>query len=85
MKKTFKDPIAIKKQEPKDKPMDGKPKPLGWDFRCPQYDQRSSCYINAGTYYGQGNKPPVGHRGEPKKEVPVLPSGTKGFNEKYEY
>ena len=44
MKKPFKDPIAIKTQHPKDKPVDGKPYPLGWDFRCPQYDQRHSIY-----------------------------------------
>lgn len=85
MKKPFKDPIAIKKQEPKDKPVDGFPKPLGWDFRCPQYNQRSSCYINAGTHYGQGHRQPIGHHGEPMKEVPCLPHGILGFNEKPKY
>ncbi len=82
MKKNFKDPLVIKEQQPKDNPIDAVPKPLGWDFRCPQYDQRSSCYVNAGTYYGQGHKQPVGHRGEPKQRVDVLPFGTKGFDEK---
>lgn len=59
MKSGFKDPIAIKKQDPKDKPVDGKKSP--WDFTCPQYDQRSSCFVNAGTHYGVGHKQPVGH------------------------
>ena len=73
MKSGFKDPIAIKNQKPKDKPEDGKNSP--WDFRCPQYDQRSSCFVNAGTHYGVGHNQPVGHSGNPKKEVPVLPKG----------
>lgn len=85
MSKKFKDPIAFKNQSPKDKPVDSQPYPLGWDFRCPQYDQRSSCYVNAGTYYGQGHRQPIGHHGEPLKDVPVLPSGTIGFNEKPKY
>jgi hypothetical protein len=83
MKKPFKDPIAIKKQAPIDRPMDGKDSP--WDFRCPQYDQRSSCYVRAGTDYGQGHAQPIGHRGEPKKDVSALPSGTRGFNEDPKY
>ena len=73
MKSGFKDPIAIKNQEPKDKPEDGKNSP--WDFSCPQYDQRSSCFVNAGTHYGVGHNQPVGHSGNPKKEAPVLPKG----------
>ena len=59
MQKTgFKDPIAIKNQDPKNKPENGKNSP--WDFRCPQYDQRSSCFVNAGTNYGVGHRTPVG-------------------------
>lgn len=58
METGFKDPLAIKHQDPKDKPKDGKNSP--WDFTCPQYDQRSSCFVNAGTYYGVGHKQPVG-------------------------
>ena len=64
MKTGFKDPTAIKKQDPKDKPVDGKNSP--WDFRCPQYDQRSSCFVNAGTHYGVGHKTPVGKLGQAK-------------------
>ncbi len=73
MKSRFKDPAAIRKQEPKDKPVDGKNSP--WDFRCPQYDQRSSCFVNAGTDYGVAKAQPVGHSGNPKARVDVLPSG----------
>lgn len=73
MKKGFKEPNAIKNQDPKDKPVDGKNSP--WDFRCPQYDQRSSCFVNAGTDYGVGINQPVGHSGNPKKKVDVLPYG----------
>lgn len=58
MKSGFKDPIAIKNQSPKDKPVDGKNSPF--DFTCPQYDQRSSCFVNAGTHYGVGHRQPVG-------------------------
>ncbi len=74
MKTGFKDPIAIKNQEPKDKPQDGKKTP--WDFTCPQYDQRSSCFVNAGTYYGVGHNQPVGHEGNPKSKADVLPKGS---------
>lgn len=73
MKSGFKDPIAIKKQDPKDHPKDGKNTP--WDFRCPQYDQRTSCFVNAGTHYGVGHNQPVGHHGEPKERVPCMPFG----------
>lgn len=73
MKSGFKDPISIKDQKPKDKPMDGKKSP--WDFTCPQYDQRSSCFVNAGTHYGVGHRQPVGHEGNPKSRAPTLPMG----------
>lgn len=73
MKSGFNDPIAIKNQKPEDKPKDGKSSP--WDFRCPQYDERSSCFVNAGTHYGVGHNQPVGHAGNPKSKSPVLPSG----------
>lgn len=69
----FSDPAKIKSQRPEDKPKDGKNSP--WDFRCPQYDQRSSCFVNAGTHYGTGINQPVGHFGNPKEKVDVLPFG----------
>jgi len=31
-----------------------------WDFTQPVYDERSSCYINAGTKHGVGKPQPVG-------------------------
>ena len=73
MKKGFKDPTSIKNQKPKDKPVDGKKSP--WDFTCPKYDERSSCFLNAGTGYSVGHRQPVGHEGNPKSKVEVLPIG----------
>jgi hypothetical protein len=70
-KSNFADPIRIKNQNPKDKPLDGIKSP--WDFRCPQYDERSSSFVNAGTHYGVGHRQPVGHKGNPKSVVDVLP------------
>lgn len=75
MKSGFKDPIAIKNQKPEDKPKDGKPYPLGMDFRCMQYDQRSSCFVKAGTDYGVGYKQPVGSKNDPKMRADCLPFG----------
>jgi hypothetical protein len=69
----FKETNPINNQRPEDKPMDGKKSPF--DFRCPQYDQRSSNFVNAGTYYGIGINQPVGHEGDPKQFVDVLPQG----------
>jgi len=71
MKSGFNDPIKIKKQDPKDHPVDEKNSP--WDFTCPQYDQRSSCFINAGTNYGIGHRQPIGHKDNPKENVMTLP------------
>ena len=73
MKSGFKDPTSIKKQSPKDKPVDGVQSP--WDFRCPQYDQRSSCFVNAGTHFGVGHRQPVGHEGNPSKNAATMPMG----------
>ena len=74
-KSGFNDPIDIREQRELDSPKDGKPNPCGWDFRCPQYDQRSSNFINAGTHYGVGRNQPVGHAGNPKQRVSTLPYG----------
>jgi len=46
-----------------------------WDFRCPPYDERSSCYVDAGSHYGIGHRQPVGHEGNPKSKASVLPHG----------
>lgn len=69
----FSDPIKIKEQRELDQPKDGMKSP--WDYRCPQYDQRSSNFVNAGTYYGSGINQPVGHEGNPKQRVPCMPFG----------
>jgi hypothetical protein len=69
----FADPARIKIQKEMDTPENGKNSP--WDFRCPQYDQRSSSFINAGTHYGIGINQPIGHKGNPKSKVDVLPMG----------
>lgn len=73
MKTGFKDPIAVKKHKPPAQPKDGKNSP--WDFRCPDYDQRSGCFVNAGTHYGEAIKQPVGRMGNPKNAVGALPKG----------
>jgi hypothetical protein len=67
------DPDRIKYEREKEKPVDAKKSP--WDFRCPQYDQRSSNFVNAGTHYGVGINQPCGHDGPPKMRVDVLPFG----------
>jgi len=66
MKTGFKDPIAIK---------EGKKIKSPWNFDAPQYDERSSCYVNAGSHFGVGHRQPVGHKGNPKTTSPVLPKG----------
>lgn len=73
MKSGFSDPISIKSQKPGDKPVDGKNSP--WDFRCPQYDQRTGPFVNAGTNYGVGHNQPVGHESNPKQRVATMPFG----------
>ena len=50
MKTGFKDPIEVK--NPK--------KNFKWDFAAPVYDERTSCFIEAGSNYGKGHKQPVG-------------------------
>jgi hypothetical protein len=68
-KSGFKDPCRIKTQVQEDEPKDGRNSP--WDFRCPQYDQRSSNFINAGTHFGVGVRQPVGSVGNPTKGTAV--------------
>lgn len=71
MKTGFKDPLAHKNEKPPNKPVDGKNSP--WDFRAPEYDQRSSCFVNTGTYYGNGHAQPVGTKKQSNEEV--IPMG----------
>lgn len=51
----FKDPIAPKEKK--------KSMKSPWNFDAPEYDQRSSCFVSAGTDYGVGHKTPVGTEG----------------------
>jgi len=44
-----------------------------WDFTCPEYDQRSSVFVEAGTNYGVGKKNPVGHEGNPRYKDEKIP------------
>lgn len=66
MKSGFSDPIAPKNRKEKKSP---------WDYTQPCYDERTSCYVNAGSHYGVGHKNPIGHSGNPKERVPTLPYG----------
>lgn len=52
---------------------DAEPKKMKspWDFTAPAYDERTSCFINAGSEYGVGKKCPVGMEGNPKKSYGV--------------
>lgn len=68
MKKGFKDPIHPTSKTPPCKPEDGKDS--SWDYRAPQYDQRHSCFVNAGTDYGVGFNQPVGTH-QPSKTSPI--------------
>jgi hypothetical protein len=61
MKTGFKDRTAPKEHKPTESPINGKNSP--WDFRCPDYDERTSCFISAGTHYGTGHAQPTGHNG----------------------
>jgi hypothetical protein len=67
MKTGFTDPIASKRKEFK--------KDTPWDFQAPEYDQRSSCFVDASSNYGVGHKNPVGRIGNPKMRVPTMPFG----------
>ena len=65
----FKDAIKIRKEKPEPKPKDGKNSP--WNFTAPEYDERSSCFVNAGNHYGVGHRNPVGsEKHNPKSAVP---------------
>jgi hypothetical protein len=61
----FKNPIAPRIKESKEK--------NPWNFQAPCYDNRNM--ISAGDNYGVGFNQPVGHKGNPKQRVDVLPFG----------
>lgn len=62
MKTGFKDRIEIK---------EGKKIKSPWNFDQPPYDERTSCYVNAGTNYGVGHNQPVGKFKAGKYAVPL--------------
>lgn len=67
MKSGFKDPIAPKGSQ--------KTMKSPWNFDQPKYDERTSCYVNAGSHYGVGHRQPVGHHGNPSQRAVTLPMG----------
>lgn len=75
MKSGFKNPIEVKKDKEIKSP---------WNFECPPYDQRTSCYVNAGTHHGVGPNQPVGHSENPKSTSPFLPKGRVNTMKTYE-
>jgi hypothetical protein len=46
-----------------------------WDYRCPEYDERTSCYVNTGSHHGIGHRQPVGNPGNPIPFIKALPFG----------
>lgn len=44
-----------------------------WNFDCPPYDQRTSCFVDAGSNYGVGKKQPIGK--EIAKNSNAIPKG----------
>ena len=66
MKTGFKDPIA---------PPATKKMKTPWTFTAPEYDERTSKFVDAGSHYGIGKKNPVGHKGEAKQRVDTMPFG----------
>jgi len=52
--------------------------PSPWDFTQPEYDQRSSIYMNAGTHHGVGKRQPVGT--EKQSGKPAIPQNSRCDN-----
>lgn len=73
MKTGFKEPNAIKRQ--KEEYTTREENDRVWNYKAPHYDNRSSCFINAGTKYGIGHRQPVGHKDNPKMRVDTMPFG----------
>lgn len=63
----FKNPVTPKINETNKK--------SPWNFKHPEYDERSSHFVQAGTNYGVGHRNPVGHASKPKARVPTMPFG----------
>lgn len=60
----FNDPIDVKHPKEKKNP---------WSFKAPTYDERSSCFVRAGSNYGVGHAQPIGKK-KASKEI-VIPTG----------
>lgn len=71
MKTGFRDALEVKGEKPKAAPVDGKNTP--WSYSMPDYDQRSSCFVNVGVDYGVGHTNPVGT--EKASTKPAMPMG----------
>lgn len=70
MKDVLCDPIAVKKKE------DGE---FPWSFKAPSYDNRTSCSMPAGDYYGVGRVNPIGKKSASMKNSPI-PQKAKCFS-----
>ncbi len=46
-----------------------------WNHDCPQHDESTSCFVNAGTHYGIGFNNPVGKKQITKSYSEVIPVG----------
>lgn len=73
----FNNPIKAKNPRPKERRIET-------NYIGPSYDERSSCYMNAGVDYGVGFKAPVGRKGNPNMKAPTLPQGRINTMEIYE-
>lgn len=63
MKTGFRDPLEVENPKKKKSP---------WNFEAPVYDERSSCFVNAGSDYGVGHRQPVGKK-EARRMDEVIP------------
>lgn len=79
MKTGFKEPNAIKNQNPKD--VTKSP----WGNKNLPYDKRSGCFVSLGTDYGTGINQPVGHNNNPKQRAETMPMGVKTMDLKDNY
>lgn len=52
-----------------------------WNFVQPAYDERSSCFMNAGTEQGIGKRQPVGT--EKQSHKPAIPQKAYAKDPKY--
>jgi hypothetical protein len=51
-----------------------KEKKTFWKFKAPVYDERSSCFVRAGSDYGVGKNQPIG-KYEARSMDEVIPKG----------